>query len=116
MLKEFHIDTAYEVENETWILGRTGESTSLSVGDVFTRAAYYVPMTTFEEYIRPRLCSFDCKVNVKILDMESYNKKLTKIGENTVVLLKVELELDTTVSVAVLQSLKFNVLIAESCE
>lgn len=101
----FHIDTAYESENEMWILGRTGESTSLSVGDVFTRAAYYLPRTKFEEYINQPVLDFESPINVQVIEMESYNKKLTHIGENTIALLKVQ----SNVSANVLQA-KFNVI------
>jgi hypothetical protein len=89
MLKEFHIDTAYESEQEMWILGRTGEATSLSVGDTFTHAAYYIQKTKFEEYILPYKMKSNKAISSQILEIESYNKKLAHVGENTVVLLRI---------------------------
>lgn len=110
MLNEFYIETAYNFDKETWVLGRTGESTSLSVGDKFSRAAYYIQKTKFEEYIQPHDMKSNKVVNSQILEMESYNKKLTHVGENTVVLLKITWD----GSIKELQS-DFNVLIGESC-
>lgn len=106
----FHIDTAYESENEMWILGRTGESTSLSVNDVFTRGAYYLPRTKFEEYINPPMLDYEAPIDVKIVEIESYNKNHTHIGENTIALLKVQ----SNVRADILQA-KFNVLTVEPC-
>lgn len=110
MQNEFHITTAYDFQNETWVLGRTGEASSLKVGDRFTRAGYYVPQTKFEEYINSPNVRVMEHVEIEIKEIESYNKKLDVLGENTNALLRIKWEGPTSA----LQG-GFNVLIAVPC-
>ncbi len=89
-MTEFYIDTAYEANGETWILGRTGEATSLSIGDVFNLASYYLPRTKFEEYIEPPILKLMGSIEIKIIEIESYEKKIETLPRNTIGLLKIE--------------------------